>query len=82
MANEIKKSNSSFVDSFDRAMGKVRHFFVEIVEEMKRCTWPGKNNLVESTLLVIVAMVGLAVFVAVVDIIARYFVKFITTGTF
>ena len=82
MANETKKSNSSFVDSFDRVMGKVRHFFVEIVEEMKRCTWPSKSNLIESTLLVIVAMVGLAVFVAVVDIIARYFVKFITTGTF
>jgi preprotein translocase subunit SecE len=82
MANETKKSNSSFVDSFDHVMGKVRHFFVEIVEEMKRCTWPSKSNLIESTLLVIVAMVGLAVFVAVVDIIARYFVKFITTGTF
>lgn len=80
MANETKKA--SFVDSFDRVMGKVRHFFVEIIEEMKRCTWPSKNNLIESTLLVIVAMVGLAVFVAVVDIIARYFVKFITTGTF
>ena len=82
MANEVKKSKTSFIDSFDSVMGKVRHFFVEITEEMKRCTWPSKSNLIESTLLVIVAMVGLALFVAIVDIIARYFVKFITTGTF
>lgn len=82
MANEIKKSKTSFADSFDRVMGKVRRYFVEVIEEMKRCTWPTKANLVESTLLVIVAMVGLALFVAIVDIIARYFVKFITTGTF
>lgn len=82
MANETKKSKTSFVDSFDSIMGKVRHYFVEVTEEMKRCTWPSKSNLVESTLLVVVAMVGLALFVAIVDIIARYFVKFITTGTF
>ena len=82
MANENKKNSASLVDSFDRVMGKVRHFFVETAEEMKRCTWPSKANLMESTLLVIVAMFGLAIFVAVVDIIARYFVKFITTGTF
>ena len=82
MANETKKRKTLSIDSFDSVMGKVRHYFVEIIEEMKRCTWPSKSNLAESTLLVIVAMVGLAVFVAVVDIIARYFVKFITTGTF
>ena len=82
MANEVKKSKKSLIDSFDSGMGKVRRFFVDCFEEMKRCTWPSKENLRESTLLVIVAMFGLALFVAIVDIIAKYFVKLITHGTF
>ncbi|MEG2074954.1 MAG: preprotein translocase subunit SecE [Victivallaceae bacterium] len=55
-------------------MGKVRGFFSDTIAELKRCTWPTRSELFESTLLVIVAIVVLASFVGVVDYIARFLI--------
>jgi preprotein translocase subunit SecE len=42
-------------------------YTVDTVEELKKCTWPQKRELVESTIVVTVACLILALFVAVVD---------------
>jgi preprotein translocase subunit SecE len=42
-------------------------YTVDTVEELKKCSWPQKRELVESTIVVTVACLILAVFVAVVD---------------
>lgn len=46
---------------------KIIGFFVDIVKEMKKVTWPKKEELKESTMVVIATSLIFAVFVYVVD---------------
>jgi preprotein translocase subunit SecE len=59
--------------------GKIRKFIAETMAEMRKCTWPTRNELFESTILVIVSILILASFVAIVDEISRFIFKHITT---
>ena len=62
-------------------MARLRRFLSETMAELNKCTWPGKSQLFESTILVIVSIAVLASFVAVIDQISRLVIKLIT-GTF
>ena len=44
-----------------------RHFFDEVVIELKKCAWPSKQELMESTVMVIVASLILGGFVGISD---------------
>ena len=46
---------------------KILGFFTDIVKEMKKVTWPKKQELRESTLVVIVTSLIFAGFVFVID---------------
>ena len=46
---------------------KTRAFISETMDEMSKCTWPQKDQLLESTILVIVALAVTSIFVAGVD---------------
>lgn len=48
---------------------KIIAFFEDVVKEMKKVTWPTKAELIESTKIVIVVCIVLAVFTYVIDII-------------
>ena len=61
-------------------IGKIRRFVAETAAEMRRCTWPDRRQLAESTLLVVVAMLVLACFVAGVDEVARVVIRLVTVG--
>ncbi len=63
--------NSSF-------MGKVRQFIADTLAELHKCTWPGKAELFESTILVIIAIGILSCFVAGVDQVCIWVIKLIT----
>lgn len=56
---------------------KIRSFFLNTCEEMKKCTWPNRDQLVESTLLVMITLVILAGYVALVDLGVANFIKWI-----
>jgi len=60
-------------------IGKIRVFFEETNEELKKCTWPSRDQLLESTLLVIVALVAVALFVTAVDYVLIKLINFVTT---
>ena len=77
MANDKKNSVAT---GCDKVTGKIRHFVADTIAEMGRCTWPSKQQLWESTILVVVAMVILAGFVAGVDEIAVRLISLITVG--
>lgn len=68
-----KQNSLSFV-------GKIRNFIAETAAEMRRCTWPDRRQLTESTVLVVVAMLILACFVAGVDEVARLVIRLVTVG--
>lgn len=65
---------------FDSVTGSIRRFIADTVAELGRCTWPTRQELLESTGLVVVAMVVLAVFVAGVDEVARIVIRLMTVG--
>ena len=44
-----------------------RIFFVEMVDELKKATWPTRRELFDSTIVVIVAAVILGVFTSISD---------------
>lgn len=59
-------------------MSKVRRFLNGTVSELNKCTWPTKHELFESTILVVVSIVALAVFVFGIDQIAVFIIKLIS----
>jgi preprotein translocase subunit SecE len=46
---------------------KILNFFSDVVKEMKKVTWPTKNELKESTTIVIVVVLLFAVFTYIID---------------
>lgn len=46
---------------------KIIGFFTDVVKEMKKVTWPTKDELKESTIVVIVVCLILAAFTYVID---------------
>ena len=48
-------------------LGAVKTFWEEVVAETKKSTWPERQELLESTLVVIVAVILLSAFVGVSD---------------
>ncbi|MBU0559863.1 MAG: preprotein translocase subunit SecE [Bacteroidetes bacterium] len=46
---------------------KIINFFTDVVKEMKKVTWPTKDELQESTVIVIVVCLILAAFTYAID---------------
>ncbi|MBN1638369.1 MAG: preprotein translocase subunit SecE [Ignavibacteriales bacterium] len=46
---------------------KIINYFNDVVKEMKKVTWPTKDELKESTLIVIITCILVAIFTYIVD---------------
>jgi len=58
---------------------RIRGFFAEVGVEFRRVTWPERKELIESTVVVIVFIVILAVVVLVYDKVIQAVLQFIHT---
>lgn len=74
----MEKSKKGFSAGFDSVTGRIRRFCADTVAELRRCSWPDRQQLLESTMLVVVAMVILACFVAGVDKVAELLINLVT----
>ena len=54
---------------------KIINFFTDVVKEMKKVTWPTKDELKESTVIVIVTCLILAAFTYLIDMIINQVLK-------
>lgn len=54
---------------------KIINFFQDVVKEMKKVTWPTKEELLESTKVVIIVCIVLATFTYVIDMIISQVLK-------
>jgi preprotein translocase subunit SecE len=54
---------------------KIRHFFSETRVEMRKVTWPTRDELKESTKIVIVATFVVTVFIGIIDQILTLIVR-------
>jgi preprotein translocase subunit SecE len=48
---------------------KIIAFFQDVVKEMKKVTWPTKEELIESTKVVVVVCIVFAIFTYLIDIV-------------
>ncbi len=56
---------------------RIKQFYGETLQEVKKCSWPSRSQLIESTVLIIAAIVLLTVFVWLVDVICQYLIRWI-----
>ena len=54
---------------------KIITFFQDVVKEMKKVTWPTKEELIESTKIVIIVCIVLSLFTYVIDMIINQALK-------
>ena len=54
-------------DASFRMKEKIIAFFEDVVKEMKKVTWPKKDDLRDSTIIVLVVCLLIAAFVYVID---------------
>jgi len=50
-----------------RIIPKIREYYGETVQEVKKCTWPTKDELIETTVVVIIGVIALSLFIALAD---------------
>jgi preprotein translocase subunit SecE len=59
------------------SIGGLRGFFGEVGTELKKCAWPTRPELFDSTVVVILSVALLAGFVAVCDVVLRELVRWV-----
>ena len=57
------------------SIGGLRGFFGEVGAELKKCAWPTRPELVDSTVVVIISVGILGGFVALSDLVLRELVR-------
>ena len=72
----VQEKLKDFVLTF---VPKSKAFVGDTINELKKSSWPPRSELMESTLLVIVSLLILAVFVAAVDKISMEVLAWLTT---
>jgi preprotein translocase subunit SecE len=59
------------------SFGGLRGFFGEVNAELKKCAWPTRPELFDSTVVVILSVPMLAGFVAVCDVVLRELIRWV-----
>ena len=62
------------------AVGRVKEFAQEVLAEFRKVTWPSRQELINSTVVVIVVTVVLALFLGAVDIVLARVVEWVLGG--
>lgn len=57
---------------------QLRNFYMQTAAEMGKCTWPSRQELFESTMVVIVTVLMISVFVTVIDWLSSNLIKVLT----
>ena len=58
---------------------RLANYIQETKEELKKCTWPSRDELKGSTFVVLLSIAGLGAFTFVADLALTFFVKAITS---
>ena len=63
------------MSKISESLGGLRGFFGEVSAELKKCAWPTRPELFDSTVVVILSVGLLAGFVAVCDVVLRELIR-------
>ncbi len=56
-------------------ISRIKTFYGEVIQEIKKCSWPARPELMEHTALIIVTIAILSVFIFAVDNICQYGIR-------
>ena len=59
---------------------RLTNYVQETKEELKKCTWPSRDELKGSTFVVLLSILGLGLFTVLIDLALTFFVKAITSS--
>ena len=59
---------------------KTRKFIAGTLDELQKCKWPTREELFQSTIVVIVTIIAVTIFVAGVDFASRKIITLLTAG--
>ena len=79
MADVQKQDNGGIVDKPKQWLQSTRDFFRDTNGEMKKVTWPTKNEVVGTTAVVIVATIVFALFLWGCDVVFYKAINFLFT---
>jgi preprotein translocase subunit SecE len=65
------------VSKISEAFAGTRNFFMEVQVELKKCSWPTRPELLESTVVVIVAVAILAAVVGISDLLLSLILRLV-----
>ena len=63
-------------------MPKIGKFFSQVKTEMKKVAWPTRNELISSTIVVLISTLILALYIGVCDLVLSRCVNFLISGVF
>jgi len=61
-------------------IGGIRQFFHEVGLEMKKVSWPSKTEVINTTMIVVMALFFFSFFLFGADIALTYFIKMLEAG--
>jgi preprotein translocase subunit SecE len=61
-------------------IGQIRHFIHEVMLEMKKVIWPTQNEVINTTIIVILTVLFFSVFLFVADILLSQLIHLIEAG--
>ena len=60
---------------------RIKQFYGETVTELKKCMWPSRDELKDSTIVVICSVLLLSAFVALVDWLCQVVIRWVTVAS-
>ena len=63
-------------------MEKTGNFFTQVKTELSKVVWPSKDELITSTIVVLVSLVILGIYVGICDLFFSRIIHFIISGVF
>ena len=63
-------------------MLNVGKFISQVKTEMKKVAWPSKQELISSTIVVLISTMALAVFIGACDLVLSRVITFLISGVF
>ncbi len=65
------------MSKMQEAVGGVKTFIEDVRTELKKCSWPTRPELFESTVVVIVSVLLVGIYVGTCDVLLNGFLRFI-----
>ena len=72
---QVQASTTRNNNTMSTPISRIKEFYGETIQELKNCSWPEKPELIQSSILVILATLILTGFTLCVDQVAQFIIR-------